>query len=253
MRAEIHDQAIECAKLYLKAERNLFSILLEVDRNKIYEDFEYTHLTPYCVKKLGLSEDIVKCLVRVVRKTLQVPELGEAVTNGEISIYKARVITSAITPENAKEWLAKARILSKSKLEKEVAEARGIPTKKATLNLPHETHELLERVRDVISTKQAEFVSFEQAINVMAEDYLHRHDPVEKAKRSRDPSAKQQTAMRDEGRCQFIYQDGGQCDERKWTHQHHVIHRADGGPDTPENLITLCASHHRMVHRNPVH
>ena len=253
MRAEIHDQAMECARLYLKAERNLFSILLEVDRHKIYEDFEYTHLTPYCVKKLNLSEDLAKCLVRVVRKTLHVPELGDAVTKGEISIYKARVITSAITPENAKEWIEKASTMSKANLEKEVAESRGIQTKKTTLNLPHETHELLERARDVISTKQAEFVSLEDSLKTVLEDYLHRHDPVEKASRSKKPSPKQETTKRDGGRCQFIYQDGSQCDERKWTHQHHMIHRADGGPDTPENLITLCASHHRMVHRNHVH
>ena len=242
-----------CATKYLKAERDLFSILLEVDKHKIYEDFEYTHLTPYCVRKLGLSEDIAKCLVRVVRKTLHVPELGDAVTNGEISIYKARVISAAITPENKDEWLEKARSLNKHELEKQVAESRGIKTKKTTLDLPAETHELLERVRDLVSTKQGKFASLEDAVDAMARDYIHRHDPVEKAKRSRDPSAKKLVNIRDEGRCQHIFPEGTQCDERKWTHQHHMIHKADGGPDTAENLITLCAGHHRMVHRNYPH
>ena len=47
-----------------------------------------------------------------------------------------------------------------------------------------------------------------------------------------------------DGGCRF---DG--CDRpAPWCDAHHVIHWADGGPTTLDNLILLCRSHHRMVH-----
>jgi hypothetical protein len=49
--------------------------------------------------------------------------------------------------------------------------------------------------------------------------------------------------MRDRG-CRF---DG--CDRpAPWCDAHHVIHWADGGPTSLDNLVLLCRSHHRMVH-----
>jgi len=75
-------------------------------------------MTPYCVEILKLDESIAACLVRVVRKSHHVPELAEAVISGSVSLYKAKVICSAITPENHQEWLDKARTLSKAQLER---------------------------------------------------------------------------------------------------------------------------------------
>lgn len=49
--------------------------------------------------------------------------------------------------------------------------------------------------------------------------------------------------IRDRG-CRF---DG--CDRpAQWCDAHHVIHWADGGPTSLDNLVLLCRSHHRMVH-----
>jgi 5-methylcytosine-specific restriction endonuclease McrA len=33
---------------------------------------------------------------------------------------------------------------------------------------------------------------------------------------------------------------------------HHIIHKEDGGPDTPENLITLCDKCHNDYHKNKI-
>ena len=246
---DLHELALTAANKYLNSERDLLRVLIEVDRARVFEKFEFTHLTPYCVGKLGLSEDIAKCLVRVVRKSHEVPELGAAVISGEVSLYKARAICSAVNTDNSEEWIAKARKLSKSQLEEEVASARGVQTRKVSLSFSFETVEKLKRARDVLSTMSSEYRSLEDAIDRMADEFLFKHDPVEKARRSRDPSVKQQVDIRDGGRCSIIYADGSQCAEEKWIHKHHVIHRKDGGPDTVENLVSLCAGHHRMIHR----
>jgi len=35
------------------------------------------------------------------------------------------------------------------------------------------------------------------------------------------------------------------------THAHHLVHLADGGPTSLENLILLCGHHHRLIHNGP--
>ncbi len=62
-------------------------------------------------------------------------------------------------------------------------------------------------------------------------------------------SVEDQVNFRDQGRCAIEMPDGTKCGEAKWVHQHHIIPREHGGEDTLENLITLCAAHHRMVHK----
>lgn len=54
---------------------------------------------------------------------------------------------------------------------------------------------------------------------------------------------------RDKGQC--TYEDSrGRCSAARWLHTHHVVSRAEGGSNDPENLTLLCEAHHRMVHAN---
>jgi len=54
---------------------------------------------------------------------------------------------------------------------------------------------------------------------------------------------KHQVNFRDKGRCRI---EG--CEDSRWTDIHHLIPVHKGGPNTLENLITLCRSHHQMEH-----
>ncbi len=38
------------------------------------------------------------------------------------------------------------------------------------------------------------------------------------------------------------------CDSTKYLQLHHVVPRGKGGPDTEQNLITLCADCHALAH-----
>ena len=40
------------------------------------------------------------------------------------------------------------------------------------------------------------------------------------------------------------------CGRTRWTHFHHLIHWAHGGPTDLDNLISLCPFHHRKVHED---
>jgi hypothetical protein len=42
------------------------------------------------------------------------------------------------------------------------------------------------------------------------------------------------------------------CDARRHLHGHHIWHWADGGPTDLDNLVLLCAFHHRYVHQHDI-
>jgi len=60
--------------------------------------------------------------------------------------------------------------------------------------------------------------------------------------RTVSPPLKRALLARDKG-CVFPG-----CTHDRWIDAHHVKHWADGGETKPENLISLCSAHHRMVH-----
>jgi len=39
------------------------------------------------------------------------------------------------------------------------------------------------------------------------------------------------------------------CTQQRWLHIHHIVHRCDGGPTEPANLVALCPAHHRQHHK----
>jgi hypothetical protein len=53
--------------------------------------------------------------------------------------------------------------------------------------------------------------------------------------------------MRDQRQCTFN-QNNKRCGATRWLDVHHIIPRVKGGPDTVENLTTICSTHHRLIH-----
>jgi hypothetical protein len=56
------------------------------------------------------------------------------------------------------------------------------------------------------------------------------------------PSLRRKLLSRDKG-CRFPG-----CTHEKWLDAHHIVHWADGGETTAENLVMLCSKHHRLLH-----
>jgi hypothetical protein len=149
-----------------------------------------------------------------------------------------------ITERNAQQWLEAAQNTSTRELERAVANASGnTATKKIPLSL--ETLALLERVQELAAQKSSEHASLEQAIVAAAKAYLDKNDPLQKALHVK---SKRLPFRRDRGKCQFKLPDGKICGSRQWLDVHHLQPRTQGGNDSPENLITLCSSHHRLIH-----
>ncbi|MBI4403278.1 MAG: HNH endonuclease [Deltaproteobacteria bacterium] len=86
------------------------------------------------------------------------------------------------------------------------------------------------------------------------ECFLNREDPLPKATRASTsvpntqakaiPAAiKHQVNQRDQGQCQIP-----QCTNTRFIDFHHIQPISKRGDHQLENIITLCASHHKMMH-----
>lgn len=257
---EIHERAVARARKYLVAEFALLDAIMEVDQHRVFKRFGITHLTPYCIKKLRLSQEVAACFVRVARKSVSVPQLREAVRDGRITISAAKAVASVITPENQEIWIEKASTLTRSELEREMAAAfprASKPEKAWAVNadrvrmefeLTHEEMEMFKRAQDLASRSLGHAASLAETQVMLLKLYLDKKDPVKKADRHRGRSVEKKVHARDRGQCQACMPDGNKCLSTKWVHLHHIKPRSEGGSHTAENLMTLCSAHHRMWH-----
>ena len=261
----LHDRALELSKTYRDTEKAMIKVLQEIQRTKAYVYFDSTSLFQYAVKKLNLSESQAYTFTAVAKATNKIPQLKE------LSVHQASRILSVVNKENAEELITFAKTHTQRELDFEVARRNpkkrrtsAKPTAQDTVRLATDikksTYEKILRAQTLMSKTQTKELTdvFEQAI----EEWLHRHDPKRKAQKAKlkqdfcanrtgpiNSAEKQAVDKRDEGQCTFIHQDGERCQNERWLHTHHIIHRANGGTNNPENLTTLCSTHHMLVHQ----
>ncbi len=144
----------------------------------------------------------------------------------------------------------------------------------------------LRHAQDLLSQAKQRPVSLEETLETLTREFIRRNDPIERAKRQtvRKPVPKNaaltgapispttpkcpttpvnalgarrvrvpaavlhQVRLRDQGRCTQILSSGRRCNHRRWIETHHKVPVSQGGPDTLENLVTLCNAHHRAAH-----
>src|SRR5262245_58496790 len=115
---ELHNRALTSAREYLRCEAALVSHLQELDRARTYLYFEEPSLFSYAVRRLGLSEDVAGTLIRIARKSVQVPELKMALEEKKITVTHARQLAPILNSENKAVWIEKAAALSSRALER---------------------------------------------------------------------------------------------------------------------------------------
>ncbi|MBK9293351.1 MAG: HNH endonuclease [Oligoflexia bacterium] len=263
LQMQIHNKALEAANSFKKAEASLIDILQKVDEYRVYQDFDCKSLYEYCVKILKLSESVAYNFITVARKAKEVPQLREAIQNGDLSVSKARKITPILTPANQDQWLQMAQTLPQKKLEQEVAKSfpkEAVPERlkfitelrlSLTLGVSHELSEKLKQVQDLEAQRRQKSVTLEETLEALVDIYLKaKSQPVARqVSLAKKPlSITRQVDLRDNGQCSFVDQKGIRCSEKRWLHVHHMTPRSRGGDDSLENLATLCSGHHRLVH-----
>lgn len=186
----LHNRAMEIVGRYKRVEAELVDILQKIDLAKSYREFGCTSLFAYAVEKLGLSEDVAYSFITVARKATKVPALKAAIANAEITVSKAKKITSVLTKENSSHWLELAKRLPRSQLEKEVARVnpKTATQDKATyvtatrmqlmMGVSEELMEKFKRVQDLESQRQQRAVDYEATLEALVECYLTQKDPL---------------------------------------------------------------------------
>ena len=257
----LHHLALEKAKTFRESQSELIDILLRVEDAKVHFKMGYTSMFTYAHLALSLSEAQAYAMVAVARTSRVIPEMKALLQDGSLNLSNARRLVSVIVPENKLEWLEKATTLSQRELEREVVKAKPELAQASRPSLQLE--QKLKRVRDLLAQKHRRNVTSHEALELMADDFLLHHDPVQKAARARKPcpgikpskttrhipaEVKHAVNLRDGHRCAFIHPDKSRCRSERWVELHHVKPWSHGGKHTAHNLSTLCQRHHAFLH-----
>ncbi len=282
---ELHAEAVTIAARFHKDESRLISIFQEMDGHSQFKKLNCSSLFDYGVRILKLSESNTYNFITLARKSKIIPELKQAIDFEELSVSKARKITSVITTENKDHWINLAKTLPKVQLEKEVAKVSpqqlvqekiqyvSSDRVKLTVGISEEVLDLLKRVQDLESQRTRQSANYEDTIKTALKVYIEKLDPLKKAKRClakqegsssnkqvpgqvpfvRTPipqNLKHEINSRDKGICTHKVEDGKRCQNSRWTQIHHIIPVSRGGTNALSNLTTLCSSHHRQMHQH---
>lgn len=277
---QLDKKAKDLASQYLICERELLSVLMDMDEKKIFLSLGFSGIFNYCRNALHFSESQAGYFSSIARKSRVVPELGKAVVSGELSISQARRLLSVINPRNQEEWIQKAGNMSQKQLEKEVATQNPRVVEEKIKPVAENRHllrlgvsdrllEKWERARSILSKKEGRVINLEETLEGIVDIFLLKDDPVEKAKRSAlrsEPAAKPNVASQPadfsrDGRKpipakvkhEVNLRDGGNCTvpgcaNNIFTELHHVKPVSHGGQNTVENIFTTCSAHHRLIH-----
>jgi hypothetical protein len=143
---QIHNKALFAAKTYKRSEIELIEVLEEVDRHRVYYHQGFNSLFKYATDALSLSEEVAYIFINICRKVREVPALKEEIKSGNITVSKAKRITSVLAPQNQSYWLDLAKSASKKTLEKTVASVSPKAAVREQLTYVHPELEIKERV-----------------------------------------------------------------------------------------------------------
>lgn len=282
----LHSQALEVSTRYRRAEAELVEVLIQVEQHGVHIRRRHASLFAYVTSELGLSENVAYPLITIARKAREVPALGEQLRDGKMTLSNARRVAAVLTVQNQTEWVEKACTLSSRALEREIARVRPetrtperasyVSGDRVKLEVGLSEAQMLElrRAQDLLCQSRRRTVSLEETIGVLTSEFLKRADPVERARRHTvrrgatvQPSKQvgelvtrqvrspipapilHAVNLRDQRRCTQRLPGGSRCNQTRWVDFHHIIPVCEGGPNTVENLTTLCAAHHKYQHR----
>jgi len=197
----IHNTALRIVGELKSKEDELIRVLQQIDKNKVHRFCGYNSLFQYALKALLLTESQAYDYIRVARKALEIPELQQDLDDRTLSESKARKIIPIADESSYREWSLKAQSMSKRELEREIA---GRDPRRATREhfrylgtdliqmeaqmeapIGDKTFKKIQRAQEVLSQKLRKHVKLNEAISYSLDEFLKKHDPMEKERRLR--------------------------------------------------------------------
>jgi hypothetical protein len=199
---ELHNRILCLARLHRKTEARLIDHLQEAEKCRLFLHRGHSSLFRYVCDELRFSEAMTSNLITVARKAREIPELKEEIRKGNLSVSKLRKVCPVIDEKNQKEWIEAAKTCTKNELERRVASentnhvprasVRAIAkdTVRLSLDLPEESREKIQRLKDLLSSKKNRDCSLQEVIDLALESALDKYDPIRKAKRAENRNQK---------------------------------------------------------------
>ena len=281
----LHRHAVTLSRTHRRLESRLIVVLQQVERTRLWRNFDCTSLFTYAVGELELSEPIAYAFIAVARKAALIPALQEAIAVRRLSVATAARIVSCLTMENAGQLIEFAASHTSREIDWEVARRNpkavegdrakpvGDDRIRLTVTVSKAVYEKIRRV-EALEMQRGRPNGLESALEAATEEYLTRRDPVRKAKRAADlvvttatstvevcanrvqdrrvpltASQRHAVHLRDGGRCTHVGHSGKRCNADRWIDVHHIRPVSRGGGNEPGNLTTLCSVHHDVVHQ----
>ena len=200
----IHERAVATSNRYKRDEYELVCALRDVQREKLHRLFDCPSLFVYATRILGHSEPTAQMLITLARKTIEVPELLEALRTRRLTACKASRLVAAVTSENAGELIAFAESRTVREVNLKVASLNPKAEKRtvvravagdrvrASMDFTLEEYTLLERAQTLYSKKGG--TSLKDVMLVAVLEWLDRNDKVQKAARAMARKAKKANA-----------------------------------------------------------
>ncbi|MCB0338483.1 MAG: HNH endonuclease [Bdellovibrionales bacterium] len=129
---------------------------------------------------------------------------------------------------------------------------------KVSIVADQEFMSLYSRVKALVPGNRSAMLD---VLRVALEEYEKRHCPKQRsARRERRKASltprttkaiaqaiKDEVYLRDRGQCTFVSPDGKRCSSTRHLEFDHIVPKAKGGRNTPENLRLLCRSHNLLA------
>jgi hypothetical protein len=126
--SEIHADIVRCWAVRKGADLNVLKLMREMESGHGYFDFGVRDIFEYGVKMHGMSESEANAYTRVSRAAFKVPELMDAVLQGDLTlshgVVLSGVMNSSIPIEEKKAWIETAKDCSKEDLRNKIAESK---------------------------------------------------------------------------------------------------------------------------------
>jgi len=186
----LHQKITETVTEYRKQEGLLIELTQEADFTKFYLELGYSSLFEYLNIGQGISAATVSNLIAVARKSVEIPDMKEAIACGEVGLAKLRKVSSVITSENKSEWIEKSKKLSCRELEKEVAKVSTYKPRRdfwqrinadyfrLSIDATEDFKALAERAQDVFCKKSQSNKTLTKVFTWALNEALAKHDPL---------------------------------------------------------------------------
>jgi hypothetical protein len=141
--------------------------------------------------------------VTVANKSIEIPEILEALKSGQTTVSKLRKVCSVITRDDQAQWIALAINCTSREIEKTVAmtnPASQVAERmiykaesliELTVGISEELMHKIQRVQDLLATKSGQSATMSESIEYVVNQTLERLDPLKRAARATERAERQ--------------------------------------------------------------